>query len=333
MAIAIAWLQNHWKPVFTRFIIAVLTVMGILIAESQWNFPFWDDNNTWKLFLIKFILLLLLYIIGELTQTFFSRFSKPFFNLVDLEGDVLKYNIHITSYNENSSESTLAEGDEIHIVADTLLDYDIPFVQSIANALENAADYFYYLPIRDLQNNDDLIQEAILFIEKLIETMQKKSTTNERIRAALSHLHIFNIGEQSRYCYNFSQSIFKNCQYADRIDTLCWYQSVHSRKKDTSDDKLFSAEMAASLSHRGISIDKEQLADITQNAQVIVRIKGDNSDCIHTIDKFKQSLKRLIKTRVITTGNEISIGTSEFPKAVDKSKDHFKHCLLMKNSG
>ena|GEM_PF-4966800 len=322
----VVWLQNRWKPVFTRLIIAILAVLAILITETSWDFPFWNDNDIWKLFGVKFLILLSLYLLGELSQNFFSRFSKPFFNLVDLEADVLKYNIHVTCFNENSSENLLLEEDEIHIVTDTLIDYDIPFSSSIVKALENAANYFYYLPIGDLQDNQELIQETTLFVKSLIEVMESNHLTNERIRTALSHFHVYNIGNLNRYCYNFSQSIFKENQNSNKIDTLCWYQSVHSRK-DAQDDKLFSLEMSSALKGKGIIIDEENLAQITQNAQVMVRIKGNSSDGIRTIDKFKSSLKKLIKTRIITIGSEIDIGTTDFPKNFEKSKDALNDLL------
>ncbi|MDR3216834.1 MAG: hypothetical protein LBT55_05400 [Clostridiaceae bacterium] len=287
------------KPLLIRATIALLAVFGVLFADSNWSFPFWQKANIWVVFILKFLILMVLYAIGEFAKSKIDRLRQPFYQLADMQRELLKENIFITTFNEVSGEMVMCDGDEIHIITDDIKEYDLPFVTVIAGALKRGTKYFYYLPLNENgQKNDILINETKIFVKSIITELSSRKESNAHIQLSLDNLHFYDIGESAEYSYNYSLSLFsKNNTRGEAIDNLCWYQAVHSLEPKR--DKLFSKAMKEKLANHNITIPQDVIADITKNAQVIVRVQDIEIGHRKLIAGFKQTLCKLINSKIV----------------------------------
>jgi molybdopterin converting factor small subunit len=289
-----------------RIVIATLAVTATIFAQANWTFPFWKDANIWVVAAIKFVILMGLYLLGELAKNRFDAAKKPFYELFDYNNKNMKNNIFINTAevnDANSSEQFLRDGDEIHIVTNALETYDLPILDKIAERLMQGVSYYYYLPAQSVKvrkNGKKFFEE----IEKYVQS--KKEISKELKTTTLKKIRFYNIGEESDYCYNYSLSIFdKNNDDSDSernaVDTVAWYMALNN-DKNTVDDILFAQHLAKYLSAQTTAGNESQInssiAHFMKDAQAIIKIREcDRAKC--TVDEMKCILKNLGKKKIV----------------------------------
>ncbi|MCL2477565.1 hypothetical protein [Candidatus Bathycorpusculum sp.] len=295
----------HKNTFSFRVVIATLAVTAAIFSQASWTFPFWKDANIWVVAVIKFVVLMGLYLLGELVKNRFDAAKKPFYELFDYNNKNMKNNIFINTAevnDANSSEQFLRDGDEIHIVTNALETYDFPILDKISERLMRGVSYYYYLPAQSAKVREN----GKKFLEEITNHIQSKNEISREIkRTTLQKIRFYNIGEESDYCYNYSLSIFDKCNFnrdseRNATDTVAWYMALNN-DKNTVDDTLFAQHLAKYLA-KTKTIDENQvnnnITHFMKDAQAIIKIREcDKANC--TVEELKSILKSLGKKKIV----------------------------------
>ena len=219
-----------------KYLLKVLSILIFTILAFVPEIQIIKDNTFADIF-VRALFVALLFILSEIITNVISSRYNPFEDLIVFLNKCLKMKVDIVSLFENtvsSSENELSCGDEMHILTNDLMNYDLheQALRLIAKSLLAGAIYYYYVP-------ETIKDDYKSFKLRLSDEIQKQIGNDFCDDASIimdNQLFFFFIPDENFLSYNFSITFFND----PRKNTGCWYISekditVNSNHEDVPD--------------------------------------------------------------------------------------------------
>lgn len=200
----------------------ILKALSVLIITALAFVPEIQlfQGNAYADLIVRVVIVTVLVIVSEIIGNAIAEKYNPFEDLIKFLNGCLKKEVDIvtlTNNTESSSENELSYGDEIHILTNDLMNYDLHehALSLTAERLIAGAKYYYYIP-------NSIKEDYKSFKIRLSEEIQKRlngEMSDDTGKILFENVYFFFIPDENSLAYNFSLTLFKD----PRKNTGCWY--------------------------------------------------------------------------------------------------------------
>ncbi len=206
----------------TKYILKFISISLIAVISCVPDYSFFKDNERLNI-CSRIVIILIMYIFVEVITGYLNQRYNPFSDLIEFMNSCLKKDIEICPLSQNtaeSSENNMSKNDEIHILTNDLMNYDLKefALTLIASNVINGVKYIYYIPNSQREDYKSFRERLCLEITRQLD---KEAQSDEADNYFNSNVLFFFIPDENDLTYNFSLTLFSD----PRKNTGCWYIS------------------------------------------------------------------------------------------------------------
>lgn len=220
-----------------KFILKFLSIILITIISFIPDYTFFEDNQKLNAF-FRVGLVALMYMIIEIIAHYLNFKYNPFNDLISFLNLCLKKDIDICPIEKNtvlSSENNMTTNDEIHILTNDLMNYDLkqPALTLIASNIINGVNYIYYIPTSQKEDYRSFKERLCVEIIKQIATEAMDFSKEQAEKLFKLHVLFFFLPDENDLVFNFSLTLFSD----PRNNIGCWYVNERDITINTESDQ------------------------------------------------------------------------------------------------